>query len=353
MAALPIPPPIKIGFLGCGWIAGEHARHLAAIPQVQLTACYDTNATAATKLAQQYNLRTCDDQAKVINASDAVYVCSPPGAHAEQLLACFARGRSVYTEKPLSISLEDAKRIVDAAKSAPDVIAAIGFNFRFFEAWAKAREIIQAGKIGTPQMFTVQRIHPGPSGGWRRDPANLCGMTIESVSHDIDLMRWVLGDYKQVSAMVKASDPQLPKFDDALCATLTTTSGAIGSLQIAWSSAVAFSARHAIVGSEGTLAIESPNVWDFSTLRYRSHNDLQETVFEYESEPQMRHAAICQHFVNTLLGKEPNALPLEDGLYALEVCTALLNSAARDGQWITLTANRAPLQVPTLTHKSG
>jgi predicted dehydrogenase len=158
-------------------------------------------------------------------------------------------------------------------------------------------------------------------------------MTIESVSHDIDLMQWILGDIHRVSALARA---RTSGFDDALCATLQTKEGAIGSLQVCWSSHVEFSARHVIVGTRGTLAVESPRVWDFSILRYRSNVDTKQSIFEFPCDPSMRHAAACRHFVNVLTGREENALPLRDGQHALEICSAMLDSNTSGGKFVDL-----------------
>lgn len=316
---------LRIGFIGSGWIARQHSQHLREIDGVSLGTCFDPDKRAMEFLARTTGCTPVSEYGKVIDDSDAVFVCSPPRVHREHMLDCLEAEKHVYCEKPLAVDLEDGRAIV-AAGGRANCVSAVGFNFRFFGAWKKCLELVRAGEIGRPVMFAVQRLHPGPTATWRRDPGQLCGMTIESVSHDIDLMCLVHGEISQITAQTAATDPSQPEFDNCLVANVRMKSGAFGSLQVSWASTLE-ATRHALIGTEGSLFIEGPRVWDFSELHLRRHGEVEQT----HQFRELRHRAACRHFVAAVREEEELQIPIVDGLRALEACHAMVASAKEDG----------------------
>ncbi|MHC4480016.1 MAG: Gfo/Idh/MocA family protein, partial [Planctomycetota bacterium] len=168
---------LRIGFIGSGYIAGVHAAGLQRIEGVRLAACMDVDGERAAEFAAWTGCAPHADIEPVLEASDAVWVCSPPTFHREQVVACLQAGRHVYCEKPLAGTLDDGRAIVAAAQSA-DVLAAIGFNFHFCKAWRKCKEILDSGELGEPVMFVAQRLDGPPGPGWRLERELMVGMNI-------------------------------------------------------------------------------------------------------------------------------------------------------------------------------
>jgi myo-inositol 2-dehydrogenase/D-chiro-inositol 1-dehydrogenase len=238
----------------------------------------------------------------------------------------------VYCEKPLAATVEDGRAIAAAAERS-DVLAAIGFNFRFHEPWQKCKELLDSGDLGEPMMFICQRIGAGSTSGWRRDPEQLCGMTIESVSHNVDLLRFLLGDVSTVSARLAAADSHQPEFDNCLVATIGMRCGAIASIQATWASAIP-ATRQGIVGTDATAMVEGPSQFEFTQMRF-ARRDEEERVYHFPLPANPSQAA-CEHFVAAIRGKIPLQISIGDGLKALEVCAAMVESARSDGALVSL-----------------
>jgi myo-inositol 2-dehydrogenase/D-chiro-inositol 1-dehydrogenase len=324
---------LRIGFIGSGYIAGVHAAALSRTPGVRLAACTDVNADRARGFAEWTGCTVAEAADQVIMESDAVWICTPPTVHREQAVACLEAGRHIYCEKPLAGSLEDGRAICAAAE-ASEAVAAIGFNFRFCDAWLKAREAVDSGAIGEPKMFVGQRLDTG-AGGWRVDPELMVGMTVESVSHDIDLLRWFMGDVASVSAHTLCLKEDLPGFDNCLAASLRTAAGGIGSLQATWA-AHAKAARYGVIGTKGSVYVEGPRPFHFTRARVARGGGAGEQVFAFDGAPA-GHGAASAHLVNCIRTGRPPSIPIADGLRALEVCRALVRSSEAGGASVTPT----------------
>jgi myo-inositol 2-dehydrogenase/D-chiro-inositol 1-dehydrogenase len=321
---------IQIGFIGSGYIAGQHAAALQSLDGVAFSACADLDIDRAEALAQLTGCRPTTDVQEVIEASDAVWVCTPPKAHRDQVVACLEAGKHVYCEKPLATSVEEGQAAVAAAEASA-ALAAIGFNFRFHEPWRKCKELIDSGDLGDPVMFVCQRFGLGATSGWRRDPEQLCGMTIESLSHNVDLMRFLLGDVASVSAQTAAADGHQPEFDNCLVATLTLKSGVIAGIQATWASSVP-ATRDGVVGTTATALIEGPSQFEFTDLRVsaREEGGAAERVHHF-ALPSNPLQPAGEHFVQAIRGETPLEIPIGDGLRSLEVCAAMVASARSGG----------------------
>ena len=270
---------IKAGFIGAANIAGEHARALFALGGFEFAGHVDSDEHAARQFARLTGSKAMSSAEKVIAAADTVWVCTPPKLHRRFAESVLAAGKNLYCEKPLAADLADAQAIAAAADEARG-LAAIGFNFRLHAAWQKLKELVEAGELGEPVAFFFSRIGRGAQGGWRRDPAQMCGMTVESVSHNVDMIRFILGEVGEAAALQAASDKTQPKFDDCLAANFKMASGAIGSLQATWASALG-ATRHVVAGREASAIIEGPSQFEFTQLRVRGRDEASERVFNF------------------------------------------------------------------------
>ncbi|UCC67190.1 MAG: Gfo/Idh/MocA family oxidoreductase [Armatimonadota bacterium] len=318
---------IRVGFIGSGYIARQHAEALREVEGVRFSACMDMSEERAQQLAAFTGGRATASLEEAVEESEVLWVCTPPKHHRAQVVTCLEAGRHVYCEKPLATTVEDGRAIAAAAEGS-EALAAIGFNFRFHEPWRKCKELLEAGDLGKPMMFLCQRVGLGATGGWRRDADELCGMTIESLSHNIDLLRFLLGDVASASAHVMV-DPDQLEFDICVAATLKLRSGAVAGMQATWASAVP-ATRHGVVGSAATALIEGPSQFEFDCLRVAQRDDEGERVYRF-ALPANPSRAACEHFIAAVRGETPLEIPIADGFRALEVSAAMLASAEQGG----------------------
>ncbi len=197
---------VRVGIVGAGGIAGRHIDSLEQIADAQVAAVADTDAARAREVARSCGAHACESLEELFDLVDTVYILTPPSTHAQIACAAAAAGRHIVCEKPLAISVEDGARIVAAAKEA-GVTLATAFKFRFHHGFIRLKEMVDSGSIGDLTSIWCQRIARGagssPEYNWRTDPALLCGMSIESLSHErID----VINDRNDLSGFVAENE---------------------------------------------------------------------------------------------------------------------------------------------------
>lgn len=323
--------------IGAGGIARTHAGHLRGMDGVRITAVADPVLERAEALAAECGAQAHTELEPVLDEVDVVYVCSPPTTHRAQVEAAAAAGKHLYIEKPIATTLEDGRAIA-AAVSSGSVRAMVGFNNRFRPAFRRWRGLMCGGELGSPLTAWIVRMAPStpaPNANWRTTPGLLCGITIESAAHDIDLVRWAFGEVVSVTGATASSLPELEGFDDSLSAVLRVEDGPAVSLAVSWSSAVSTSSR-GVVGTDGAACLMGPDMWRLTELRWARSGEPEtvETVDPVEGA-DLGYRAASEHFVACLREDREPEVTAHDGLAALEVSLALLASA-HDGRTVEL-----------------
>ncbi len=114
---------LKAGVIGTGVFGGYHAKKYAEMDGIQLMGVYDTHPERCFMMAEQLNVEAYGDLADLFAACDIITVASPATTHAANALAALKAGKSVYVEKPLASTLEDADKLLAAANKAGLVLA--------------------------------------------------------------------------------------------------------------------------------------------------------------------------------------------------------------------------------------
>jgi myo-inositol 2-dehydrogenase/D-chiro-inositol 1-dehydrogenase len=208
----------------------------------------------------------------------------------------------------------------------------VGFNNRFRPAFRRWRDLIRSGDLGAPLAAWILRMAPStpdPNANWRTTPGLLCGITIESASHDIDLVRWALGEVGSVSGSTASSLPELEGFDDTLSAVLHVEGGPAVTLSVTWGSAVSTSSR-GYAGADGAAVLVGPDMWTVTELRRArlGHPETVEPIDPAEGA-DLGYRAASEHFIASIHDDRDPEATAADGLAALEVSLALLASAAK------------------------
>lgn len=296
---------------------------------VQVAAVADVAAVRAAALAATCGAEAVVDHRELLGTVDAVYICTPPSLHREQVTTAVVAGTHVFCEKPLATTVEDGRAIVEAVSSA-DVHMMVGFNNRFRTPFRQLRRLLLDGELGDLASAWITRVAPSTSAvgaNWRTTPGLLCGVTIESASHDIDFVRWACGEVVAVAGGTASSLPEIEGFDDTLNALLRLDGGAAVSLTISWSSPISLSSR-GIIGTAGAAVLEGSDMWTVSKLRWARAGQAE--MIETYGEPEasdLGYRAESEHFIECLRDDRAPDVTLHDGLAALEVSVALRSSA--------------------------
>jgi predicted dehydrogenase len=214
---------LRIGLIGCGFMGRTHSNGYNRIknffPELQyeplLKAVCSRNADKVRAFADQWGYESVETDWKKLVARDdidAVDICTPNDSHAEIAIAAAAKGKMILCEKPLSRTLEEGQKMVDAVEKAK-VANTIWYNYRRVPAVTLAKLIIDSGKLGKIfhyranflQDWTISPELPqGGEGLWRLDvDAAGSGVTGDLLAHCIDTAMWLNGSIVDVSAVTE------------------------------------------------------------------------------------------------------------------------------------------------------
>lgn len=323
---------LRFGFVGAGQIAETHAAALAKIEVARIVGFHDVVPERAERLAATHGGTTFNELPALLDAVDAIYVCTMPQFHREAVEHAAAAGRHVFCEKPIAATVEDALAM-QAAVERSGITFMMGFNFRFSPALIRLQELVASGQLGTIHSYYAIRTlwlpHPPPN--WRTDPRFIIGMTIESLSHDFDYMRWLVGDASGAMGQVATTRPDLTGYDNVTSAILTLTNGGMASLHQSWASHVNAN-RFGVIGSHGSATT------DWGPVRWRQEGDSEDRVLAIDDRPEDAigsHQRETQHFVECLRTGQPPLTSVADGVATVRISHAVLQSS-RTKTWVPI-----------------
>lgn len=253
---------LHVGIIGAGRIGKVHAETLAfRVPESQIVAIADVNREAAQAVAARCAIPRVGESSEEIFANPeikAVLICSSTNTHADLIVQAAQAGKHIFCEKPIAHNLRQIDGAL-AAVHAAGVKLQIGFNRRFDANFARVRQAVMSGEIGSPRMLQIISRDPGPpplayirvSGGMFMD------MTI----HDFDMARFLIGDeveeiYTAGGVMVDPEIGHAGDLDTALI-VLRFCNGVIGAIDNSRQAAYGYDQRVEILGSEGKIATEN------------------------------------------------------------------------------------------------
>lgn len=280
--------PLGVAVIGVGAIAEQaHLPAWSQLPSAKVMAVVDRDPERARQMADRWGIpRWYDDYRLVLEERDihALDVCVPPAFHAEVTLAALEAGRHVLLEKPMTIDLDEAQRLVRAARSATSVLM-IAENWPFASATRRALEILEGGTVGKPfllrahhesDLYVEEQLEQVP---WLTQPEVAGrGYFMQAGIHTINLARFLLGEIEAVQALALPADSLI---EHTLVLTARFEEEALGSMNFTgwsrhlgerrlefrlfctgglvefdiWSGRVSWTAR----GAETRIEVESPS----------------------------------------------------------------------------------------------
>ncbi|AYD90126.1 dehydrogenase [Actinomyces sp. 2119] len=329
---------VRAALVGAGRIGSHHARALAReVPGAELTTVVDPRAEAAQALATELGAQavpTIEDALAEDNL-DAVLVTTPAALHTPAITAAARAGKHVFTEKPITTTIEDAHTVIEACRDA-GVHLQVGFNRRFAPGFAAARQAVEDGRVGQVRLMRSVTRDPGP---FTADPSRIARGTIflETLIHDFDTLLWlnpgaeVVSVYAHADALVRP-DAKADGFLDTAVVTIVFDNGATAVAEACFEASYGYDVRGEVLGASGMVTMGSARTsdmtyfgsqgaaWDTS----RADTDLLHTAYVAELDA----------FVRTVRGEDvvtPGGLPgPEAGLASLRVARAAITSASQN-----------------------
>ena len=225
---------IRWGVVGSGGIARRRTIPEGIVPaeNAKLVAVYDVNAEANKEVADQFGAEPAGNLAELLASGiDAVYIATPANLHGEHVRAAAKAGIHTLCEKPLGMTVKEAKQMIAACQDA-DVTLGTALMMRFHAQHQAALEMIREGKLGTPAYGRAQLScwYPPAEGAWRQDPAEGGGGALMDMGgHCIDLLEMFFGKLRAVSCFIGNLVHDY-KSEDAAVAMLYFQSGAMATV---------------------------------------------------------------------------------------------------------------------------
>ncbi|MCL4446439.1 MAG: Gfo/Idh/MocA family oxidoreductase [Actinobacteria bacterium] len=343
---------LRIGFLGTGLIAWAHSLALKAmkdsgIVDVSIEACFDSDANRSSGFASIQGCSAKDSPGEVLDAVDAVWICTSTAAHRELVALACEKGVAVFCEKPLGRNLEEATAIGDLV-AASGIPAQVGLVLRSCPVFRSLEAVIGSGEFGRlmaislrdDQFFPIQG-HYGST--WRADVSKAGGGTvIEHSIHDLDILRFCVDVPATISATTSCFSGY-EGIEDSAVASISFEGGASGVLVSTW---------HQILSRPSTRRVEaifeSGIVWFEDDFTGPMHiiNDAGNEVRVCDSPDWVTelplskdeiglairmYAAADRGFVDALMAGKAPSPSIAEGVFAHKLVEAVYASARGGG----------------------
>jgi myo-inositol 2-dehydrogenase / D-chiro-inositol 1-dehydrogenase len=246
---------LRIGVVGTGAMGRYHVERLASgVPDAQVVAVSDVYVEGAKQVAEQVGARAYADGHELIGDDQvqAVLIASPGFTHEEFTLACLAADKPVLCEKPLAPTIDACLRVLEAEAAKPRRLVQVGFMRRYDDGFRALKDGLDGGRVGQALLLHCRHRNPDVPPGFTTDM-----MITDSVVHDIDVTRWLLGQEIVATTVYKArrtskapeglADPQL--------VLLETAEGVVVDVESFVTCQFGYDIRYELVGETGTLAL--------------------------------------------------------------------------------------------------
>lgn len=321
---------MRIGIAGAGFMGVTHAAGWAETG-AEIIGFTAESPGEAEPLAQAYGAEVYPDLASLIGDADVVDICTPTHLHHEMVLQAAAAGKHVVCEKPLARHLPEAQEMVRACREA-GVRLLVAHVVRFFPEYALAQQQVAAGAIGQPGVLRLTRgsYRPKkPVGNWFLDEAKSGGILMDLMIHDFDYARWLAGEVESIFARkVTAVHPDAPV--DYGLAILRHRSGALTHVTGAWAyPPPTFRTGLEIAGDRGLIQFDSDVTAPIaSLLRHDEEADAPDVALPASPVSESPYTTQIKEFYRALQDGSPARVSAEDGLAAVQIAVAAMDSVA-------------------------
>lgn len=321
---------LNVGVIGLGRLGSLYTSYCAnRLPHANLVAVSDVREDVAREHADQFGASRWykDDQDLLADKEvEAIVIVTPTSHHKEVVINAAHAGKSIFCEKPLSISVDDCltmKEVIDET----GVFFQMGFMRRFDSAYVAAKRKIEEGVIGDRVQYkATSRDRTRPSLEYMR-PEHSGGLFVDMGIHDFDIARWLMGEVKTVyTAAGVLAYPEMKEIGDVdngiVC--MYFENGTLGVVDLSRNGIYGYDIHAEVLGTKGTLQLgylrETP-------IQVMHDNAItHDTVPGFYERFEKAYIAQLENFVDNVLNGNQPAITVEDGIAALKIGLAATQS---------------------------
>ena len=321
---------LNIGVIGLGRLGRVYAADLAhRVPNARLVAVADKQADLADSFAREFGVpKWYRSHHDLIGDRDvhAVAVITSTSTHREVVIDAAKGGKAVFCEKPISISLQEARQMLEVARTT-GVFLQMGFQRRFDAGYLAAKKKVEAGVIGAPVLLTSTSRDP------YRPPLEFCdpkvsgGLIADMGIHDFDVARMFMGDVKSVYAIGGTlAYPEMQSVGDIDNAIINMVfeNGTLGVVHLSRNAVFGYDIRAEIWGTQGSLQI---GYFRQTPILVMTKEGITHDVVPYFMERfESAYLAQIQDFVDNVLHDREPSITGADAVAALRISLAATTS---------------------------
>lgn len=249
---------VRIAVVGLGKMGLSHFSMVNAHPDTETIAC-DGSGFMVDILSKNIPAPIYKDFDKLLaeETLDAIVIATPSKLHAPMVTAALEKGIHVFCEKPFCLDWADSERLT-ALAADKNLIAQVGYHYRYVGAFLEMKRLLEAGAIGTVTHVMAEAYGPvvlrPKRATWRTDQSQGGGCLYDYAAHPLNLLNWYFGTPDRVSGSVLSSVFS-EGTDDEVFSTLQWNEGPTAQLSVNWSdeSHRKMSTKIAMIGTNGRL----------------------------------------------------------------------------------------------------
>lgn len=335
---------LRVGVIGLG-MGRQHLMEYQKHAKVEVVAIADQDAERLEGVGGEFGIATRYTSAEEMLAKeslDVVSVAVPNKFHKELTLAALAAGCHVLCEKPMAMSADEAREMLEASRRA-DRRLMINFSFRFTEQSYALKKQVDSGVLGdiyfARTIWHRRRGMPG-FGGWFGTKALAGGGPLIDLGvHRLDLALWLMGypkptwvmgsTYNPIASARARAEGKTFDVEDLAVGMIKFENGATLEVEASWAANIKENElmETRLLGTEGGLV--QRNVDEGYTFEAELFTEREGCQFDMKLHPPVPEAqSSMAHFVDCILEDRPHTATGEEGLIVMELLDALYLSAA-------------------------
>jgi len=356
---------VKIGIVGCGSISAAYLRTAQVMKILETAACADLDAERAKAKAEEFGIRgACTVDELMADPEIRIVVnLTTPQAHFDISMKAIEAGKHVYSEKPLAVTREDGRRILDAAAAKGVRVGCAPATF-IGGGLQTCRKLIDDGAIGAPVACAAFVAFHGPE-NWHPDPEFLykvgAGPMFDLGPYYLTALTSLLGPVSRVTGCSGILIPERtitsePKngrkitveTPDHVTGCFDFASGAAGVIITSFAVWASQLPRMEIYGAEGTLSVPDPNTLGGPVrIKKPGSADWQDVRLTHPHTDRGKWGIGVADMAHAIVSGRPHRATGEQAFHILDVMHGFLD-ASRDGEhYIPVSRMSRPSPVPT------